>query len=308
MEVLSYFSDVAPAFVTGAVCGLLFAYPPTRKWSVVLAVLVLTILGVENPDITRLNLAIFTFTCTLCSIYLLHGRWLYQPLDPSIPEIVRDFFAALEPFQYVSISWRRQAPGVIAVVLFAIVMIPPLTWIAGTLISGGAAFYFFRREGQVLSKAAMGIGLTALSIFCAVQLLKPIREEKVVEPAVTESRVEVPPNPAVLHGAFLDGTSATYASKFGVVRTEDGGVTWKVVGNGRPQDFLAAYFIDTQRGWRSHVHSTEMTEDSGRTWSQVLSGPFMGIAFADSNTGFLVRFWQARRCLTIGVKANSTVC
>jgi hypothetical protein len=171
MDGLFNLPDVLIVVVAGGVCGLLFADPDKRKWSLILAVLVVTIVGFENPDDTRLNLALFSLIFTLCCVYLLHGRWLYKPLDPSIPEIFRDFFAALEPLRYVSISWGRGAPGAIAAVVFAIVMSPPLTWIAGTLISGGAAFYFFRCEGHALKRAVLGVGLTAMSLFCASRLL-----------------------------------------------------------------------------------------------------------------------------------------
>jgi len=291
MDGLFNLPEILIALVAGGVCGLLFADPDKRKWSFISAAIILSVLAFQSPDSARWNVALFVFMFSLCLLHVLQGRWSINHLDPSIPEIFRDLFTALEPFEYLSIESRRpQRTAVVAFVLFAIVMIPLLTLLVGTFVSGGLTFYFFwhlRGKGHVYGRIVRGVAMAAVSLFCAWQLLRPIPQRTIVEPPITESTVEVPPQPVVFYGAFVDGTTATYASNIGIVRTEDGGGTWKVVGNGRIHDFLAAYFVSPHRGWRSDLYSTKITEDAGRTWSPALSGAFMSIAFADSNNGFL---------------------
>src|SRR5262245_19857864 len=128
MEGLFNLPEILIALVAGGVCGLLFADPNKRKWSFVSAAIILPLLAFHSPNSARWSVALFVFMFSICLLEVLQSRWLINHLDPSIPEILRDLFAALEPFEYLSLeSHLSRRTAVVALVLFAIVMIPPLT-------------------------------------------------------------------------------------------------------------------------------------------------------------------------------------
>src|SRR6187397_1237361 len=107
MDGLFNLPEILITLVGGGVCGLLFADPAKRKWSFISAVIILSLLAFQSPDSTRWNVALFVFMFSVCLLQVLQSRWLINHLDPSIPEILRDLFTALEPLEHLSIAWRR---------------------------------------------------------------------------------------------------------------------------------------------------------------------------------------------------------
>lgn len=78
------------------------------------------------------------------------------------------------------------------------------------------------------------------------------------------------------------------STKSAVMRTTDGGATWRRAGDDLPQAFNAIYFSSVERGWLAGGEGTvSYTEDGGQSWShqpKAAAGDLMAVHFLPGGT------------------------
>ncbi|MGH7822749.1 MAG: WD40/YVTN/BNR-like repeat-containing protein, partial [Candidatus Binatia bacterium] len=88
-------------------------------------------------------------------------------------------------------------------------------------------------------------------------------------------------------GSFI---ALGYRSK--VLRSDDGGATWKVHSRPWKRSLTRLSFVDANRGWGvGHEGKVFATTDGGKTWAEQKSnteGPLFDVDFIDDQNGFAV--------------------
>jgi photosystem II stability/assembly factor-like uncharacterized protein len=128
-----------------------------------------------------------------------------------------------------------------------------------------------------VSPRALGVGLLLFVVLAVAPRLARGLE--------TPSLAEVLADDATLHDIeFLDADRGWAVGDRGaILRTEDGGATWRRVPSGVTASLHAVSFVDRNRGWAvggetrpyTHVSSAVVlrTDDGGETWERVTHGP-----------------------------------
>lgn len=93
---------------------------------------------------------------------------------------------------------------------------------------------------------------------------------------------------------FSDSLTGWAAGPFGIIiKTIDGGKSWKQQLCPSNKWLTSASFIDSKRGWISgHQGTLLKTTNGGENWTQLLTAPgdldYTSVCFADSNSGYLI--------------------
>ena len=81
-------------------------------------------------------------------------------------------------------------------------------------------------------------------------------------------------------------------SGIGVFRSDDGGRTWKTLGQPARNDYAAVFFVDDQHGWISGDYGElAVTTDGGATWKEIpppLQANLTKIQFVSPQVGWIL--------------------
>ena len=120
-----------------------------------------------------------------------------------------------------------------------------------------------------------------------------------------------PNNGSYKAASFTDNNNGTIVGAKGIIRTKDGGVSWKWQIFNKPRQLYSVSFVDANNGWAVGPSGTIIsTTDAGETWIEQISGTtetLNSVHFINSNNGIAVGSSGTVRRTTNGGNTWSTL-
>jgi photosystem II stability/assembly factor-like uncharacterized protein len=158
-------------------------------------------------------------------------------------------------------------------------------------------FKRFARHTHALGLFSLLLAMLACSIQSPAETLTPGTATSSAATNTAPATLAPVASPAIRHFKMLDANNGWALSDTSILRTTDGGLTWRnaTPGGLGSVGYPASFFMDTVHAWLVipgadfTSGSLYRTQDGGASWSSA-SVPFSGgdLKFLDSNNGFIL--------------------